>query len=112
MTQKEEVPSFEFILVGNKTGVLDKNSDEIRENDQVMLFGKTGRTVFAEGAYGIYFCEGINWDLLEEKVKEYTGNHANFCMNDNFISFWEIKWNFNCFDDCCGVVEIAKGDIT
>ena len=87
--------------------VCDKNINELEIGDKVSLFGKTGEVVYDSGAYGIYFKEGIDWDLIESKIPEITGcdNAPHFCHNDNFVSFWELMWNFNCcIENVCEVV--------
>lgn len=88
------------------TGVLDASGNRIRVGDRVKLFGIVGEAVFECGAYGIAFEDVIDWDAITGKIKEHTGcdNRPDFCFNDNFISFWELLWNFNC-DDNCDVVE-------
>jgi len=56
---------------------------------------------------GINFKEGIDWNLIENKIPEVTwcNNTPHFCHHDNFISFWELMWNFNCnIEDVCDVV--------
>ena len=88
------------------TGVCDDNARELCVGDKVGLFGMTGTVVFECGAYGIGFETLIDWDKIEEKIPEMTGcnNSPCFCYNDNFVSFWELLWNFNCGDDLCYVV--------
>lgn len=90
----------------NNTTILDCNSRMINVGDIVNLFGMIGTVHFECGAYGIGFDE-IDWDRIDEKIYDITGyEHSDFCRNDNFISFWELIWNFNCEDNCCNVVEI------
>lgn len=89
------------------TGVTDANFRMIYLGDEVSLFGMVGNVVFESGAYGISFQECIDWDILIIKIGDRTEtyNRPQFCFNDNFISFWELLWNFNCDDGCCDVVE-------
>lgn len=87
--------------------ICDKNYEDLEVGDKVSLFTKVGEVVFDSGAYGIYFKEGIDWNLIESKIPEVTGcnNTPYFCHHDNFISFWELMWNFNCnIEDVCDVV--------
>lgn len=93
-------------------GVCDNEAREMKVGDTVNLFGMIGAVVFECGAYGIGFTETIDWDVLERKIPEITGcnNSPCFCYNDNFISFWELLWNFNCEDDLCCVVELLGQD--
>lgn len=94
------------------TGVCDGNARELCVGDKVGLFGMSGKVVFECGAYGIGFETLIDWDKIEEKIPEMTGcnNSPCFCYNDNFVSFWELLWNFNCEDDLCYVVELLGQD--
>lgn len=91
------------------TGVYDCNLNKIHVDDEVLLFGNIGTVVFECGAYGIGFTE-IDWELIESKIQEVTGcnNYPHFCNNDNFISFWELLWNFNCEENHCVVVELVS----
>lgn len=89
------------------TSISDYNGKTICTEDTIDLFGMTGTVCFQCGAYGIGFDE-INWELIESKIPEVTGynNRPHFCYNDNFISFWELLWNFNCEEDWCNVVKL------
>ena len=87
--------------------ICDKKYKDLELGDKVSLFGMLGEVTYDCGAYGIYFKEGINWDLIESKIPEITGcnNTPHFCHNDTFISFWELMWNFNCcIEGVCSVV--------
>lgn len=56
--------------------------------------------------YTCPFCgneQDASWDDWEGSEFE-DRTSPDFCFNDNFISFWELLWNFNC-DDNCDVVE-------
>lgn len=92
----------------NATGIYDCNLKHINVGDEVSLFGMVGTVKFECGAYGIGF-DKIDWELIENKILEITGcdNQPYFCYNDNFISFWELIWNFNCEDNVCIVVELV-----
>lgn len=87
------------------TNISDCNGRSIITKDKVDLFGMIGTVCFEYGAYGIHFNK-INWELIESKIYEITGCDIkpNFCKNNNFISFWELLWNFNCEDDYCTVI--------
>lgn len=88
-----------------ETSVFDTNGHMLYIGDTVKLFDFDGIIVFEAGAFGIGLCN-IDWDFIESKIPEITGcnNTPYFCHNDNFISFWELLWNFNCEDNCCSVV--------
>ena len=90
------------------TGVYDKNRNSIYIGDTVRFMDKTGVVCFESGAYGIGFDATIDWDKIETAIPVETGcdNSLYGCFNDNFISFWEILWNFNCEEELCYMVEI------
>lgn len=99
-------------MMKRETGIADTNFDSIFTGDKISLFGMVGEVVFECGAYGISFQECINWECIESKIYPVTkcSNIPVFCYNDNFISFWELLWNFNCEEDCCTVVEIVSNN--
>lgn len=81
----------------------DANGDQLLLGDKVLLLtGDTGEIVFECGAYGFATLEGIDYGKIQSKMdataicceNKYLG-----CMNDNFISLWELYWNFNCEDN-------------
>jgi len=78
--------------VGQYTGLGD-----VWEHDIVEIWGKRFEVVKECGAFGIVSSNAINYELFEKKIKEYTGcdNNPCFCYNDNFISLWELYWNYN-----------------
>lgn len=92
------------------TGVTDKDFQELFLDDKVVLLDRFhGTVVFESGAYGIGFDieNTLDWDYIESQIKPVTGcdNQPAFCRNDNFVSLWELLWNFNCEDDVCVVLE-------
>ena len=96
-------------IIDSFTGIYDEELNTLEVDDEVSLFGMKGIVTFECGAYGIGFDERIDWDLIESKISEVTGcdNTPHFCHNDNFISFWELMWNFNCEDNHCTVVNLT-----
>lgn len=84
-------------------GLCYEDGNEICLGDNVSLItGDVGEVVFEYGAYGIAILEGIDYEKIQSKMDESDwccGNHYHGCYNDNFISLWELYWNFNCEED-------------
>lgn len=83
--------------VCSDTGVTDKNGKKIWKNDIVDFLGNKGIIKYNCGCFGIAFMEYIDWEEIEANIYPVTGcdNLLHACKNDNFISLWEIMWNFN-----------------
>lgn len=81
-------------------GLFYDDGNEICLGDKVSLVtGDTGEVVFECGTYGIAILEGIDYEKVQlEMDKKYCccGNRYYGCYSDNFISLWELYWNFNC----------------
>lgn len=94
--------------------ICDKNINELELGDKVLLFGKLGEVSHDCGAYGVYFKEGIDWTLIENKIPEVTGcnKSPHFFYDKKFVSFRELMHNFNCcIEDVCEIVEKIKTEI-
>ncbi len=95
--------------VGQYTGLTDTNSVKIFMGDIVDLFGLRGEIVYQCGAFGISFKPYVNWSLIEARIPIVTGRRLNpqFCINDSFISLWELYWNFEQENDRLDILEIV-----
>lgn len=70
--------------------------------DIVDFFGMIGVVTFEHGAFGIRFKEYIDWDIVKENCP-YDFIHS--CRNDNFVSLWELLWNF---DNKCPITVLGN----
>lgn len=93
------------------TGLTCSNWGRIHEGDKVEFCGHKGTVIFECGAFGISVEDGIDYSALQRFMNEHEeccGNDYSGCENDNFISLWEIYWNFCCIEDYLWMVKVIK----
>lgn len=80
------------------TGCYDEDGRELRIGQAVTFLGHPGTVAFEYGAYGIAFPSErpIDWAEVKREIGSAAGclDRPSACMNDHFVSFWEIAWNF------------------
>ena len=103
-----EMPTIEERKTGKWSGLWSEPQDDksiygekLIEGDTVYLLGIEGTVRQENGAWGWGSCNYVPWELLENKIPH--NNKPSFCYCDNFISFWELKWNFDDGEDWDGV---------
>jgi len=93
-------------------GLFDKNGIEFKINDVVEFCGMEGKICFECGAFGIGFDDKIDYKIIEQKLIDISNtlHYSRYygVYNDNFISLWEIYWNFDCEDNHIWNIEIIK----
>lgn len=67
--------------------------EKLCKGDTIYLLGVKGTVCFECGAWGWGSQYRVPWEELEKKIPH--NNNPNFCYCDNFISFWELKWNYD-----------------
>lgn len=81
--------------------------EKLMEGDTIYLLGVEGVVRQECGAWGWGSPKYVPWEDLEDKIPH--NNRPDFCYCDNFVSFWELKWNFDDGNDWDGVPYIRHG---
>lgn len=95
--------------VGRCSDISDINNVMVFEGDIVRFCGMTGVIVCEGGAFGIGCSNTIDYDVLEKEIPYANfANNPYFCYCDNFISLWELIWNYGHTDNPneCDVIEV------
>ena len=87
------------------TGLIDKNGKEIYDGDIVRFNNQIFFVKMECGSFGLVINENINYDRLLIEIKKQSIDFRG-CYCDNFISLFEIYWNFNDEEDVLGGVEV------
>ena len=103
-----EVTNWGDAIIEQFTGLTDENGVEIFKGDIVRFNSNIGEITYESGSFGIGFSESIDYELMIKEIHECTGcdNSLSMCCNDNFISLWEIYWNYNNEDNMIYAVEV------
>lgn len=104
----DNAPRVDSSTICRCTGLKDNNGKLIWQNDIADFLGHKGTIKFECGSFGIAFREIIDWEEIEANICSITGcdNPLYACENDNFISLWEIMWNFNDIEDSIETIEV------
>lgn len=106
--EEREIVQVDRETVCQYAGMDDADGNMIFEGDILEIFGMRGKVVQECGAFGVYFPDGIDYDLLKSKIP--YNNSACFCYTDNFISIWEFWWNYEQDDNPLYCAKIIGND--
>ena len=92
--------------VCEKTGKNDKNGKAIYSGDLVNFLGIACKVVFEQGAFGLMSDTNFRYGFISENAERATGREWAGLACDNFISLWQIAWNFDCEESDLTVCEV------
>ena len=94
------------------TACYDEDGNPLLVGQKVAFLDRQGEITFEAGAYGISFDSPIDWDEFGHAMEKDMAGRGTArimaCFNDNFVSLWEIIWNFNGEDDGVPHVKIIE----
>lgn len=89
--------------------VKDKFGNVIHKGNKVKFLDKKYRVDMCEGSLGIASDTEINYDKIEKVLLKEVGRVSwEGCRIDHFISFLEIRWNFDYDDVFLEHVEVVE----
>ena len=84
------------------TGFCDRKGNELFLKDTVEIFtGDKGEVTFQNSCYGISFDHDISRETISDYAQE---ENPVFFNNTQFLSFYEILWNWECEENCLPIV--------
>lgn len=94
------------------TELIDASEKLIHEGDVITFCGIKGKVIFQYGCFGVATEEEIDYlklqKYMDDNEEECCGNEYRGCENDNFISLWELYWNFNCIENFLWIAKIVE----
>ncbi len=85
------------------TGLFEEKGNQIKLGQKLYFLNRqVVEVVFECGAYGIATKDQFDYDFIQANMDDDSnccGNEYHGCFNDNFISLWELYWNFNCEEE-------------
>ena len=88
------------------TGIKDEYGFMIYEGDICIFNHQKYKVVHECGSFGLASNNDINYAIIQAAMDEFTENEFSGCCNDNFISLWEIYWNFSCEENQINEIEV------
>ena len=96
--------------IGECTGLKDKNGKKIFEGDIVKLDEQLFKVIYECANFGLGSNKEINYNPIINKSKEAGSMDFWGCYCDNFVSLFELYWNFNDDENILNEIEVI-GDV-